>query len=200
MTLCFATNNNHKLEEVRALLAERKTTQEIISIVSLKDIGCNEELAETTGTISGNSKQKAEYVFNTYKVDCFADDSGLEVVALNGAPGVDSAIYAGPQRSHEDNINLLLKNLTGVTETNARFVTVITLFLSGQVHQFEGEVKGKILFERRGSQGFGYDPVFLPDGFQRTLAEMTLEEKNKISHRAMAIEKLVKFINSNFQR
>lgn len=198
--LCFATNNTHKLDEVRALLGERRSTSEEISIVSLKEIGCTEELAETTGTINGNSRQKAEYVFTNYHVSCFADDSGLEVEALNGAPGVDSAMYAGPQRSHDDNIKLLLKNLEGIAHRNARFVTVITLFLNGKAHQFEGEVRGRILFEKRGSQGFGYDPVFLPDGFQKTLAEMTMEEKNKISHRAMAIQKLVKFISSNFQR
>lgn len=194
MRLCFATNNKHKLAEVKALLSGRET----ISIVSLKEIGCHEELAETTGTISGNSRQKAEYVFKKYNINCFADDSGLEVEALNGAPGVDSAMYGGPQRNHDNNINLLLKNLTGIANRNARFITVITLFLDGHVHQFEGEVKGRILLEKRGSLGFGYDPVFLPRGFQKTLAEMTMEEKNKISHRSMAIEKLVKFINSNF--
>ncbi|HTH55604.1 MAG TPA: RdgB/HAM1 family non-canonical purine NTP pyrophosphatase [Cyclobacteriaceae bacterium] len=198
--LCFATNNNHKLEEVRALLEARNSTREKISIVCLKEIGCTEELAETTGTILGNSKQKAEYVFKNYHLSCFADDSGLEVEALHGAPGVDSAIYAGPQRNHSDNIDLLLKNLGQLTNRNARFVTVITLFMGEEVHQFEGELKGKISFEKRGSQGFGYDPVFLPDGFQKTLAEMTMEEKNKISHRARAMEKLVKFINSNLQR
>jgi XTP/dITP diphosphohydrolase len=197
--LCFATNNSHKLDEVRALLTERKPISKDISIISLKDIGCTEELAETTGTISGNSRQKAEYVFSNYQISCFADDSGLEVEALNGAPGVDSAMYAGPQRSHDDNIKLLLKNLEGVAHRNARFVTVITLFLDGKPYQFEGEVKGTILSEKRGSQGFGYDPVFLPEGFQKTLAEMTMEEKNKISHRAMAMEKLIKFISSNFQ-
>jgi XTP/dITP diphosphohydrolase len=132
-------------------------------------------------------------------MDCFADDSGLEVEALNGAPGVDSAYYAGPQRSHDENIHLLLKNLSRYANRKARFVTIITLFLNDQVHQFEGEVKGRILFEKKGSNGFGYDPIFLPEGFQKTLAEMTIEEKNKISHRAMAVEKLVKFINSNIQ-
>ena len=192
MNLCFATNNGHKLEEVKSLL------NGTIEIVSLNEIGCLEELQETTGTISGNSKQKAEYVFNTYKVSCFADDSGLEVEALHGAPGVDSAIYAGPQRSHEDNIELLLKNMNGKVNRSARFVTVITLFMNGQVRQFEGEVKGQILYTRKGTGGFGYDPVFMPDGFSISLAEMTMDQKNKISHRAKAIEKLVKFINSHF--
>jgi len=192
MQFCFATNNAHKLDEVRLLLQGK------VELVSLSDIGCREEIEETTGTIIGNSKQKAEYVFNKYKINCFADDSGLEVEALSGAPGVDSAIYAGPQRSHHDNIELLLKNLNGVANRNARFVTVITLFLDGQVQQFEGEIKGKILLARQGTGGFGYDPVFMPDGFSISLAEMTMEEKNKISHRARATEKLVKFINSHF--
>ncbi len=189
MQLCFATNNAHKLEEAMAIIGRK------IQIVSLKEIGCHEELAETTGTIAGNSRQKAEYIFKNYRVSCFADDSGLEVESLNGAPGVDSAIYAGPQRSHEDNIQLLLKNMVGITNRSARFVTVITLFLDGKFFQFDGEVKGRILLEKKGAGGFGYDPIFLPDGFSKTLAEMSMEEKNKISHRATAIEKLVKFIN-----
>ncbi len=189
MQLCFATNNAHKLEEAMAIIGRK------IHIVSLKEIGCHEELAETTGTIAGNSRQKAEYIFKNYRVSCFADDSGLEVESLNGAPGVDSAIYAGPQRSHEDNIQLLLKNMVGITNRSARFVTVITLFLDGKFFQFDGEVKGRILLEKKGAGGFGYDPIFLPDGFSKTLAEMSMEEKNKISHRATAIEKLVKFIN-----
>lgn len=193
MQLCFATNNKHKLDEVKALVDGK------ISILSLQDIGCVEELAETTGTIVGNSKQKATYVFENYRVNCFADDSGLEVNSLGGAPGVDSAFYAGPQRSHDDNIRLLLKNLSGVSNRSARFVTMITLIVKGHVYQFEGEIKGQILMERRGAGGFGYDPVFLPNGFSKTLAELTMEEKNKISHRAMAIKKLVKFINSNFE-
>ncbi|GHN01464.1 non-canonical purine NTP pyrophosphatase [Cytophagales bacterium WSM2-2] len=193
MRLCFATNNAHKLDEVRALVKEK------ISIVNLKEIGCTEELAETTGTISGNSLQKAEYVFKNYSEACFADDSGLEVEALNGAPGVDSAIYAGPQRSHADNIALLLKNMDGVTNRKARFITIITLISEGQIHQFEGVLEGKIISHKQGSGGFGYDPVFMPDGFTKTLAEMTMEEKNKISHRARTVEKLVKFINSNLE-
>jgi len=188
MKLCFATNNAHKIEEVKALLGNE------IELVSLKEIGCTEELAETTGTIAGNSKQKAQYVFENYHVNCFADDSGLEVEALHGEPGVDSAYYAGLQRNHNDNINLLLKNMDGVTNRNARFVTIITLFIDNQPYQFEGEVKGKILTERKGMGGFGYDPVFLPDGFSKTLAEMAMQEKNKISHRARAVEKLVTFL------
>jgi XTP/dITP diphosphohydrolase len=191
MTLCFATNNAHKLAEVKSLLHGK------FQIVSLQDIGCHEELAETTGTISGNSNQKAEYVYAKYKVDCFADDSGLEVLALNHAPGVDSAIYAGPQRSHDDNIALLLKNLDGLRHRTARFITVITLIISGKHFQFEGILEGEILHEKRGKGGFGYDPVFVPYGFDRSLAQMTMEEKNRISHRAKATDKLVAFLESN---
>ena len=190
MKLCFATNNEHKLSEVKSLLDGK------FQIVSLQDIGCIEELAETTGTISGNSTQKAEYVYTKYKVDCFADDSGLEVAMLNNAPGVDSAIYAGPQRSHDDNINLLLKNLNGIENRKARFITIITLIRSGHQFQFEGILDGQILNEKHGSGGFGYDPIFVPNGFDKTLAQMTMEEKNRISHRAKAIAKLVAFLKS----
>src|SRR5258705_8426960 len=154
MKLCFARNNAHKLSEVKSLLEGK------FQIVSLQDIGCNEELPETTGTIPGNSNQKAEYVYTNYQVDCFADDSGLEVAMLNNKPGVDSAIYAGPQRSHDDNIRLLLKNLEGKGDRSARFITLITLIVSGNHFQFEGVLEGKILKERRGQGGFGYDPVF----------------------------------------
>jgi len=191
--LCFATNNAHKLSEVKSLLDGK------FQIVSLQEIGCTEELAETTGTILGNSNQKAEYVYTKYKVDCFADDSGLEVTALNNEPGVDSAIYAGPQRSHNDNINLLLKNLEGIENRTARFITVITLIIKGNHFQFEGILDGRILNEKHGSGGFGYDPVFVPKGFDKTLAQMTMEEKNRISHRAKAVEKLVSFLESNYQ-
>jgi XTP/dITP diphosphohydrolase len=193
MKLCFATNNAHKLSEVKSLFDAK------FQIASLQDIGCSEELAETTGTISGNSNQKAEYVYTNYKVDCFADDSGLEVEALNNEPGVDSAIYAGPQRSHDDNIELLLKNLAGIENRTARFITVITLIVLGKQFQFEGVLSGRILNERRGNGGFGYDPIFVPDGYNKTLAQMTMEEKNRISHRAKAIEKLVSFLESNYQ-
>ncbi len=188
MEICFATNNAHKLEEVQALLGNT------FRIKSLKDIGCREELPEERDTLEGNSSQKAEYVFQKYKVDCFADDSGLEVDALKGDPGVDSAHYAGPQRNHDDNMNLLLENLADNLNRKARFRTVITLIVSGDVHQFEGIVTGTILKEKRGQGGFGYDPVFLPDGFSKTLAEMSMEEKNRISHRARAIQKLTEFL------
>jgi len=191
MELCFATNNEHKLEEVKKSLARQ------IHLLTLQQIGCYEELPETTGTIKGNSQQKAEFVYSTYHVNCFADDSGLEVEALHGAPGVDSAFYAGPQKNHSDNVQLLLRNMQGISNRAARFITVITLVAGGKVFQFEGILNGRIVEVPRGENGFGYDPVFLPDGFSNTLAEMTLEEKNKISHRAKAIEKLTKFISGN---
>jgi len=189
-SVIIATNNRHKLEEIQAILKGG------ISLKTLKDIGCTEELAEEQDTIEGNSFQKADYVHKNYHVDCFADDTGLEVEALNGEPGVDSAHYAGPQRSHDDNINLLLTNLEGKSNRKARFRTIITLILDNKVHTFEGIVNGTILTERRGTDGFGYDPVFLPDGFSKTLAEMSMDEKNRISHRAVAVGKLVNFLNT----
>ena len=189
-SVTIATNNRHKLEEIQAILNEG------IVLRTLKDIGCFEELAEDQDTIEGNSFQKADYVYRHYRVDCFADDTGLEVEALNGAPGVISAMYAGPQRSADDNINLLLKNLEGESNRRARFRTIITLILKGEVHTFEGIVNGTILISRRGDDGFGYDPVFLPDNSSKTLAEMSMQEKNQISHRANAVRKLVNFLNS----
>ncbi len=189
--LTIATNNKHKLDEIAAVLGDD------FEIMSLKDIGCFEELPEEQDTLEGNSLQKAEFVFKNYKVSCFADDTGLEVEALNGAPGVHSAHYAGPQRNSEDNINLLLKNLNGVTNRKARFRTVITLVGENGVHQFEGIVNGKILTEPKGTGGFGYDSVFLPFRLKKTLAEMEMDEKNEISHRARAVQKLVGFLKKN---
>jgi XTP/dITP diphosphohydrolase len=187
--LCFATNNPHKLQEIQAILGDS------FELLSLKDINCTEELPETGSTIEANSLEKAQYVYDHYEVDCFADDSGLEVNALNGEPGVDSAHYAGPQRSHADNINLLLQNLGNQTNRNARFKTVITLVQNGEVHQFEGTIDGKILTSKKGMEGFGYDPVFMPEGFDRTFAEMSLDEKGQISHRARAFQKLITFLS-----
>jgi len=189
-SLIIATNNRHKLEEIQAILDQG------IVLKTLKDIGCFEELAEDQDTIEGNSFQKADYVYRHYHVDCFADDTGLEVEALNGAPGVISAMYAGPQRSASDNINLLLKNLEGKSNRRARFRTIITLILEGKVYTFEGIVNGTILTSGRGTDGFGYDPVFLPDRSSKTLAEMSMEEKNQVSHRANAVRKLVNFLNT----
>jgi XTP/dITP diphosphohydrolase len=188
MTICFATNNEHKLKEIRALLGND------FRLVGLAEVGCNEELAEDQTTLEGNSLQKAEYVFRKFNTSCFADDTGLEVECLNNEPGVFSARYAGEQRSAEDNMNLLLKNLVSKDNRKARFRTVITLITPEGIRQFEGEVHGKIIDQKRGTEGFGYDPIFLPDGFSKTLAEMTLEEKSAISHRARAFKKLIAYL------
>jgi XTP/dITP diphosphohydrolase len=188
-SFCFATNNQHKINEVATLLGGH------FSLLSLRDVGFTGELAEDFFTLEDNSKQKAEFIFKNFHVKSFADDTGLEVEALNGEPGVFSARYAGPQRNSDDNINLLLKKIIAKKNRNARFRTVITLFESEtSIKQFEGIVTGIIMDERRGTEGFGYDPVFLPDGFKKTLAEMTLDEKNRISHRARAINKLVEYL------
>lgn len=189
MELCFATNNKHKLEEVRFAVGGN------FSILSLEDIRCFEELPETQNTLEGNALQKAQYVFDKYQIPCFADDSGLEVNALNGEPGVYSARYAGPQRSHDDNITLLLKNLSGQSNRTARFRTVIALLGVQGEQLFQGTVDGEITHIRKGSQGFGYDPVFVPKGHSHTFAEMTLEEKNHFSHRAKAVQQLVSFLS-----
>ena len=186
--LCFATNNSHKLEEVRHAIKH-------FQIVSLEEINCFEELPETRDTLEGNSLQKAEYVFDKYKVPCFADDTGLEVEALNNAPGVYSARYAGPQRNADDNISLLLKNLQGTSSRKARFRTVISLVgLQASPVLFEGIVSGSITLNRRGTSGFGYDPVFLPQGYATTFAEMSMDEKNELSHRARAVKKLEAYL------
>ncbi len=191
MQLCFATNNQYKLEEVQALLGAA------FILVSLKDIGCAEELPEDQDKLEGNSRQKAEYLFNHYQVACFADDTGLEVDALNGAPGVYSARYAGPKRKAGENMELLLANLSDNTDRSAQFRTVITLITKQGNWQFEGVLKGHIIDERRGTHGFGYDPIFVPEGSEKTLAEMDMEEKNTISHRARAFEGLVKFLKEH---
>jgi XTP/dITP diphosphohydrolase len=191
MTLCLATNNAHKIQEIQAKLGNQ------FHLISLADIGCTEELPETTGTIPGNSQQKARYVFDKFHVSCLADDSGLEIDALGGAPGVDSAYYAGPQRSHADNIQKVLAEMQGQSQRSARFRTVLTLITTSGTHAFEGILPGNLLEQPRGSNGFGYDPIFQPDGITQTLGELSLEEKNKISHRARAIDQLVNFLQSN---
>jgi XTP/dITP diphosphohydrolase len=191
MNLCFATNNKGKLEEIRALLSNQ------YNIISLWDIQCNEELPETQNTIEGNSRQKAEFVWNKYKVNCFADDTGLEVLSLGGEPGVYSARYAGPACLPQDNMIKLLKEMNGLKDRRAQFRTCITLIINGSVNQFEGTVKGEILKEKRGSKGFGYDPLFIPLGYNLSFAELPLDEKNKISHRAKAAKALVDFLNRN---
>ena len=192
MTICFATNNLHKLDEVRHAVAS-----ENIVIASLHDINCTDDLPETKDTLEGNSEQKATYLYGKYNIPCFADDTGLEVAALNGEPGVYSARYAGSQRSSEDNIALLLKSLSGKPNRRARFRTVITLAgVEKKPLLFEGIVDGYIAMSKKGSGGFGYDPVFIPEGHQRTFAEMTMDEKNALSHRARAVYKLVKYLKT----
>jgi XTP/dITP diphosphohydrolase len=188
MQLCFATNNKHKIEEVAFAINNK------ITILSLSDIGCFEELPETRDTLEGNSLQKAEYVFDHFSIPCFADDTGLEVDALQNAPGVYSARYAGSQRNSNDNIELLLKNLTGLSNRNAQFRTIITLIGLSKIHTFEGIVKGTISTEKKGAGGFGYDPIFIPNGYDRSFGEMSLDDKNQISHRAIAIGKLINFL------
>jgi XTP/dITP diphosphohydrolase len=188
MEICFATNNEHKLAEVQKMLPDT------IKLKTLAQVGCMEELPETQTTLEGNARQKAQYVFEHFEINCFADDTGLEVEALNGEPGVYSARYAGEQRNNQDNIKLLLEKLQGQANRKARFRTVVTLVLDGEYFDFEGTVEGKIIEAVRGSEGFGYDPVFVPDGYDKTFAEMTGEEKNQISHRGKAIAKLVTYL------
>lgn len=189
--IVFATNNAHKLEEVRAILGNR------IEILSLNDIGCHDDIPETAETLEGNALLKARYVAEHYHTDCFADDTGLEVEALGGAPGVYSARYAGGEgHDSEANMRKLLLNLNDQPNRRARFRTVIALVLDGKEHLFEGIVKGNISTERQGTSGFGYDPIFIPEGHAESFAQMGNEEKNKISHRARATEKLCKFLDN----
>lgn len=189
MQLVFATNNRNKLKEVQALVLEP------IQLLSLEDIDCLEDIPETQPTIEGNAIQKIEYLKKHYNIDGFADDTGLEVKALHGEPGVFSARYAGDQRNAQDNMDKLLKNLEGKTNRSAQFKTVIALTLKGQLHTFTGICKGTILTEKRGDQGFGYDPIFQPEGYEQTFAEMDLALKNQIGHRGKAIQQLVQFLN-----
>ncbi len=191
MTLCFASNNKHKIEEIADMLGDTFVLQ------TLNDIGCYDDIPETADTIEGNSLLKAQYVWERYKINCFADDSGLEVAALGGEPGVLSARYAGEHGNHDRNIDLLLRNLGNDTNRSARFKTVITLIINGQQQQFTGILNGTITTERRGSHGFGYDPVFELSDTNRTLAEMTMTEKSQISHRARAFEKLTNYLNQS---
>ena len=188
MQLVFATHNLNKLKEVQALMPA------YIQLLSLTDIDCTEEIPETAETIEGNAILKANHVTSNHGYNCFADDTGLEIHALNGEPGVDSAFYAGPQRSSEDNINLLLKNLTGKPDRSAQFRTVVTLYFEGKEFQFEGIVEGTILEEKLGEGGFGYDPVFQPKGYDVSFAQMPLDNKNQISHRGRAVKKLMEFL------
>ncbi|MCF0206607.1 MAG: non-canonical purine NTP diphosphatase [Bacteroidales bacterium] len=188
MKLVLASNNKHKLEEMRAILGGN------VEVVSLADINCHDEIPEEQDTIEGNALQKARYIHDKFGVDCFADDTGLEVDCLNGEPGVYSARYAGENVTFSDNINKLLANMKGQTNRNAKFRTAIALILGGSEYIFEGEVKGRIIEEYRGSNGFGYDPVFMPDGYGETFAELSAEIKNNISHRGNAAKKLAEFL------
>lgn len=186
--ICFASNNAKKLEEIKSALSGK------VGIISLAELGCNEELAETGDTLFHNAFQKARYVAETFGVDCFADDTGLEVIALDGAPGVYSGRFAGEPRSDDRNVDLLLKKMEGKENRKASFRTVIALILKGEEFSFEGTVDGEIIHERIGEKGFGYDPVFRPDGYKRTFAELSMEEKNQISHRGKATAKLIQFL------
>jgi len=188
MKLVFATNNQNKVNEIKSLLGEG------VEIVSLKDIGCNEELPETQETLEGNALQKARYVADNYNVNCFADDTGLEVDSLNGAPGVYSARYAGEQCTAEDNMTKILSELEGKENRKAKFRTIVALILNGKEHSFEGKIDGSITRSKSGSDGFGYDPIFQPNGFDITFSEMSMAEKNAISHRGKAVAKLVAFL------
>ncbi len=188
LQLVFATNNKHKIEEVAAKLGNS------IVLLTLNDIGCYDDIDETGTTFAENASIKSHFIFEKYHLNCFGDDSGLEVDALYGEPGVFSARYAGQHGNHSANIDKLLMNLAGQENRRARFITIISLLWKGTEYLFEGTVYGTIRTERSGEGGFGYDPIFEPDGFDRTFAEMSLDEKNQLSHRARAVEKLVAFL------
>lgn len=192
MELVFATNNQHKLNEIQALLGET------IQVLCLNDINCDEDIPETGETLEANALQKSEYIYRRYGVNCFADDTGLEIDALNGEPGVYSARYAGEEKNAEANMEKVLKNLNGQKNRKAKFRTVISLMIDGVEYQFEGVVEGEILESESGSEGFGYDPIFKPDGYQESFAEMDMSLKNKISHRGRAIVKLIDFLKEHY--
>lgn len=184
----FATNNAHKLEEVADILRDK------VELLSLKEIGCHADIPETADTLEGNALLKARYIFENYHTDCFADDTGLEVEALGGAPGIYSARYAGDGHDSEANMRKLLHDLEGMENRKAQFRTVFALIIDGKEHLFEGIIRGEITNNRKGTSGFGYDPIFVPEGYTQTFAEMGNELKNQISHRAIATNKLCKFL------
>lgn len=188
--LVFATNNTHKLEEVEAKTAGK------IKLLSLEDIGCHDDIEETGTTFNENASLKSRFIYNKYHLNCFGDDSGLEIDALNGEPGVYSARYAGSHGNHNANITKVLDKLKGIENRSARFRTVISLIWEGKEHFFEGTVEGAIRFERSGTAGFGYDPIFEPAGYNITFAQMTMAEKNNISHRARAMAGLLEFLKT----
>lgn len=187
--IVFATNNKHKLSEIRGIM------QGDFVVLSLSDIGYDKDIPETGNTLAENASQKSHTIYNKFNLDCFSDDTGLDIDALNGEPGVYSARYAGENASYDDNVNMVLRKLEGIKNRKASFRTVISLILDGREYQFEGRVSGNITKEKRGSEGFGYDPIFQPEGLKTTFAELPAEIKNTISHRAKAIEKLVIFLN-----
>lgn len=189
MKLVFATNNKHKLEEIQALVDKS------LDIVGLNDIGCHEEIEETASTLEGNAKIKSDHVYDTFGLNCFADDTGLEVDAIGGAPGVYSARYAGEKATFQDNVDKLLKALQNFENRKARFRTVISLKMGEQQYFFEGVCEGHITRKMYGSEGFGYDPIFRPKGSALTFAEMSMEEKGRLSHRGKATQKLIAFLN-----
>jgi XTP/dITP diphosphohydrolase len=188
MKLVFASNNKNKIQEIQTLVPNS------IQIVSLEDIGCTEDIPETADTIEGNAILKANYVTEKYGYDCFADDTGLEVEALNGAPGVYSARYAGEQKDANDNMDKLLSELKDKSNRKANFKTVIALNLNGKQNLFTGIINGKIIEEKIGTNGFGYDPIFVAEGYEKTFAELTMEEKSTISHRGIAVKELILFL------
>lgn len=190
MKLVFATNNSHKLQELRQIVGDG------FEILSLDDIDCHDDIPETADTLEGNSLQKARWIKDRYGYDCFADDTGLEVDCLGGEPGVRSARYAGPGHDSQANMRLLLERMQSCSDRRARFRTVITLITGDQVHRFDGEVHGHITREPHGDSGFGYDPVFMPDGWTKTFAEATADEKNAVSHRGRAVAALSRFLKT----
>lgn len=192
MKLVFATNNKHKLEEVRAIVGDR------VDILSLNDIDCHDDIPETADTLQGNALIKARYIHEKYNVDCFADDTGLEVEALGGAPGVYSARYAGEECDSQANMHKLLENLTGENNRKAQFRTVIALIIKGEEKLFNGIVKGEISREKMGNSGFGYDPIFIPEGSSQSYAQMSSEMKNSISHRYRATEQLSNYLKERY--
>ncbi len=192
MKIVFATNNKHKLEEIKDILGKD------FEIVSLAEIGCHEDIPETGLTLEENAHQKSTYIVEHYNHDCFADDTGLEVDALNGEPGVHSARYAeGTDHDSEANMRKLLSKMSNVKDRTARFRTVISLIINGVEHQFEGRVEGRIATEKHGKEGFGYDPIFIPEGYDKSFAELGEEVKNQISHRARAVKKLAEYLSSS---
>jgi XTP/dITP diphosphohydrolase len=188
MKIVFASNNKNKIHEIQSMLPEN------IQIVSLESIGCFEEIPETAATIDGNAILKANYITQNYGLDCFADDTGLEVDSLNGQPGVYSARYAGEQKNADDNMNRLLEELSNKSNRNAQFKTVIALNLKGNQYLFTGIASGEITSEKKGIGGFGYDPIFKPIGYEKTFAELSMEVKNEISHRGKATKLLIEFL------